>query len=1048
MEHFLQNENTCTNQMSAAVRLLLYIHSNLQKPAYYEPSISSNLTKLIIFPKCPLETSLLAGAALVSVTVINSMSDEDCLQSFSQFLLENGTTNNDLLQISYYYGLLTSVKPIILIGQSNLSEEQPFLFTILERVIKLCSKITKYEYHCFHLLRMWTLKFLEICSQVTLESENNYRIETSGSSLQEIIKLCKNNLENPTKGVSDLCFEALVDTLKVSHINLDEEESKTLEEDILSHTKASKWTQKTKYILLKAMLTVYGKDKILDATLPSNLTWSLTSPHLVHAGANLYSLLLTGITTEEWKATFAPVLLRSLLDEDPGVRRACLDQWLPVTIERVELAGELILQELAATQSEAALVARLSVMKIHKRLGKEFQANEVESHSFLKHCLLHASPSVRSQAFGLICDAKKKGSVPSEDERKLVLTFLSEDGSDSCAKFRQTIESSFSVLCSRCRDNGSMIFRNKLKDRDAHDLNDITEFLDECMKILIHHLLPGGNYQRKIFSLGLLVIFTNSFFNFKTGKGSNKKSGNGDPSKFVKFANDQEKMLLFQNHHFVTLALNIEDHMSDVKEKSCEILEMFEPADKAYEELFKKMRSLIQSPKDSNCEAGSLLAKLLAKWKRPDTVSNENICDFLFKQVQNGLVKFRENVLECSRESAMYGVIMALRRCLLDHDSAERNSFSQIKLSSLVSELENISDLMLTILCGGSGSGTNPDFQKMASAINNIIANDNEDTDADDISIPEDHQLALSAAWHNLKECILMVGGLVSCLRHDTSPSPDSCDAISLEDTQRCCDLLRRVITRCRHKGVIEASNIASGQIAASLLASNISASQQMPENILTELFQQLQSSWSQSSYTRRGAGLPGLIQKFVASEPSSRPRSLLPLTVTRLLEITALGADTGAEAEDSPASHCLHILKCLVQDASVARHIAPHITDITRACLATFASKSWSVRNAGLQLLGGLTPRIVGQKKMREDTGSYNNVAVLEVVSRFPGLVELLVAQLAASRGARGCLVAASVVPVLTVLARMESSGPDTVTEMVTNCVSNFVGSPVLTVR
>ena len=178
MEHFLQNEeNTCTNQMSAAVRLLLYIHSNLQKPAYYEPSISSNLTKLIIFPKCPLETSLLAGAALVSVTVINSMSDEDCLQSFSQFLLENGTTHNDLLQISYYYGLLTSVKPIILIGQSNLSEEQPFLFTILERVIKLCSKITKYEYHCFHLLRMWTLKFLEICSQVTLESENNYRID-------------------------------------------------------------------------------------------------------------------------------------------------------------------------------------------------------------------------------------------------------------------------------------------------------------------------------------------------------------------------------------------------------------------------------------------------------------------------------------------------------------------------------------------------------------------------------------------------------------------------------------------------------------------------------------------------------------------------------------------------------------------------------------------------------------------------------------------------------------------------------------------------------
>ena len=146
--------------------------------------------------------------------------------------------------------------------------------------------------------------------------------------------------------------------------------------------------------------------------------------------------------------------------------------------------------------------------------------------------------------------------------------------------------------------------------------------------------------------------------------------------------------------------------------------------------------------------------------------------------------------------------------------------------------------------------------------------------------------------------------------------------------------------------------------------------------------------------------------------------------------------------------SHSLHILKSLVQDAVVARDIPPHITEVTSLCLETFSSSSWSVRNAGLQLLGGLTPRIVGQKKMKDDLEGYNNVNMAEILSRFPGLIPILMAKLTQARSSDKCLLDPCVVPILTVLARIETNIPSESSEMVLSGVLNFTDNPVLAVR
>ena len=1044
--------------VTSAVRLLLYVLTRLERPLEAaSPPLTGVLRQVTTDPRCPLETALLAGAVSAASTALHSDSDEGCLHTFSVLLSD---TNNHLTAISYLSGILTTTKSVLLMGQDKNSNVL-FIFSLLEKICDLCAQSTRYDYHSFLLLRRWCSKCLEISKQIKSESENTYTVDIKVQSISDLIEICRNNFENPIKGVSELCYESYRDILEMASICLDPKECLTLEDRLLNEVQRLSWSLKTKYIQLSALVERLGVERVLagQENVACQLSQCLTSPHLVHAGTDLYLKIISRAEADGWCAQFGPVLVSCLLEDNAGVRLACQEQWLAATLHHVKDSQIYIVTELGKNKTDPAMVGLLTVFKICKNLGLEIQMADVNLRELVEECLFHSDSSIRCAALGLLCHAKKKGSVPAGEDLELVLKFLSKAGPDSSAKFRQSIQSSFSVLCSRCRDCAALLVRNSHRQKEVNTerLEEITEFLDKCLKVLISNLLPGGNYQRKIFSLDLLVVFINNFYNFKSGQGANKKSGNGDPTDFVKIANQNDKMCLFEDEIFKILALNLEDHMSDVKEKTYQVLSLFSPSDEIISELFLVMTKLINSSKEGICETGSLIAKLLCNWNTNTEIlkeSTDSICDFLLKAFKSTLEKCRENFLVCARDSPLYGVILSLRKCLLDENSVERFSFNQEKLKTLISTLEETSDMMLTVLCGeiGESKSKNPDFKEMARAINSLLS-DCDYNDAGegegDVSIPEDHQLVLSAAWHSLKETVLLTGHLVHRLQLRLLPAEDCSDCLSLEDTQRCCRLLRTVVSLCRHKGVIEASTAASGLVASSLLSSDIQDFSSLPRSMMEEMFSQLESSWSNSSFTRRAAGMPGMIQKLVASESSNKPRQLLPFAIRRLTEI-AESPSADAETEDSPSSHSLHILRGVVQDARIARELGPFVTQITALCLETFSSGSWSVRNAGLQLFGALTPRIVGQKKMKEDTESYNIVSLTEIVARFPGLVQLLLQKLTGSCETDGaCLVEPCVVPIMTLLARMESRSQESdLADRVRSCVGKFKASPVLSVR
>ncbi len=80
--------------------------------------------------------------------------------------------------------------------------------------------------------------------------------------------------------------------------------------------------------------------------------------------------------------------------------------------------------------------------------------------------------------------------------------------------------------------------------------------------------------------------------------------------------------------------------------------------------------------------------------------------------------------------------------------------------------------------------------------------------------------------------------------------------------------MISKILTRCRHKGVIEASSLAIGEFSRTLLSDPY-----LHSNIPGELLEATLVGLKDDrfvSVTRRAAGLPMLINSIVTAEPRS----------------------------------------------------------------------------------------------------------------------------------------------------------------------------------
>ena len=231
----------------------------------------------------------------------------------------------------------------------------------------------------------------------------------------------------------------------------------------------------------------------------------------------------------------------------------------------------------------------------------------------LNRCLIHSNDEVRSAAFSALCHVKKKSSVPSRAEMKMIQDFIQLNLAVDSAAFRQELISDFTTWLVRLRDCSVALFRKKAENAVWRPL---VECVNEILLCLFANLFPGANYQRLISSLELLRVLHQCFFNYQPCVGINKasKSDISDPLALVRHVQSCcHLMEFYQKAHMEKLLLATLHYMIDVKSLASEILAFFPPDQTAIRTVLKKALLLACSCKFSECETAALLFGLCLK---------------------------------------------------------------------------------------------------------------------------------------------------------------------------------------------------------------------------------------------------------------------------------------------------------------------------------------------------------------------------------------------------------------------------------------------------
>ncbi|CAB4056617.1 unnamed protein product [Lepeophtheirus salmonis] len=718
----------------------------------------------------------------------------------------------------------------------------------------------------------------------------------------------------------------------------DPEYSRRLNESRTYLTFKKSWKSKIKYGLL---YVIHSRIRSIEddcsesiKELSIGLIESLASNFLASLGSNLYSVLLKSMKAETWINEFLPLLINIFPNPDSVSIEYVKNLWIPsiVKILPLECANFLYSRLSQGESSPASISVQLCILKTQRMNGFLSDLNE-NIFDRLNEVKDHFDSHVRISCFSVICQKLNKGSPPSKKEFELFLSIIRDNLNIDSSSFRQKLVSHFTVMLLRVRDFCiSSLKKNSLEEIIKYFM----EGINNLEKYLVKHVYPSGNYQITITSLCLLEVLSQVFYESKGD--IIKTSGVKSSEPLLIYVQKEYGFLNFhyQEKNRQILLRSLLHYMEDVRKIAKKILFRFpEPSNTERGLILKNAERLSNSPKISECESASDYYEILNAW-RGDTANNKFFDAFLIKY--NSLMdKFScngdYNVLQVVKEeSSMHGILLALRKYSFIY---EQEKITNLCLVRLVEALERSVQTMLRIM-NPDNEEENPSFEKMGVSIQSYL----EDEDEIPIEISGDHQLLLSCAWLNIKECALLSGFIVKSCHLVTHPEESEIFTLSQDLVDRCCKIVMTILRCCRHKGIMEGTNLAVEDIATRLLSEK-SPWKEIPMNILEKVLKEI--VFQSSSTTRRSAGIPMLLQGLVSSEAKLRP------------------------------SHALHILKSLVNNSSISSGISPFLEKLFICCVNNFSSDSWGIRNASLQLFGALQPRLIGQKKLRDDDSEHN---------------------------------------------------------------------------
>ncbi|KAJ7360154.1 hypothetical protein OS493_018142 [Desmophyllum pertusum] len=842
-------------------------------------------------------------------------------------------------------------------------------------------------------------------------------------------------------GLAVTLFSLLLDLHKDEEIarkSLDEQFYTSLRDKVLGLP----WHVKGRYGLICLLLSYVGLRQILEKqpTLLDDLIRCLGVNQLTSPSTNAFKAFLEWGRkdqakvelkkqeqtefTKQWEKSWQAALFRAITSKDRSLQKnACL-YWLPCVLKCIPESLGSLLKELRdaydkegtarnTTERTRAFSAYLAVLKVSRSLAllQTEDLDEIPLHQGLTH--LH--DDIRATALSVISLTPKTAEPLSAVEQKLLRKFLPHNLNTACAPFRQTLFVSMKKILGRVRDSSLILLKEHCQLHTVQGkedcvlprtLNTMFEFVTWLFDLAVACFFPGASYQRQ-----------------KTVKWQPDKKKGQPPALchlLVSLANKHGYFEFFSTRSAVIMFGCIESPYADIRDTAVYLLQehfswpvilLGNDSTASASLLIHKALTLARSPKVQDCESAAALFQLIHSkvgmaiqllvrgCKTPailDSKSHGKLCSAvqMLQQLLAELkihVKAAQDMTLASQNTPGHGISLAMAQCVevtyLDINKVEEDldcwRHLQTVLQDTVDTAVHIITFMLDMLCGKQSTDTN--IGEALDEISSLSINEVETKEP--FSVQSHKDVVISCCWLHIKYACHLLAVIFekTTIQLGYTSMPTLLDE---ETLTRIAETAWKVIIQCRHQGVVQHCRVSFMKICQCLFHASQLCLHSLPNRWLDDMLNTVSSSSSVTSVTRRSAGLPVVFCCILSCEPTSGQRPLLKHCMKSLLDTAASPLPIVIDQhKDLPQVHAINILKALYQDTSLGCEVLQYASQGTVMAVSGFASSSWAVRNASMQLFGSLVKRMLGQRRGTDDDSEMNTISAMDFFNSYPAL-------------------------------------------------------------
>nr|XP_060641919.1 tRNA (32-2'-O)-methyltransferase regulator THADA-like isoform X2 [Anolis sagrei ordinatus] len=1016
-------------------------------------------------------------------------------------------------------GLLSCCKKEILSCRLDGHKQSCLLLDVLFPVVlALMEEPMDRHYYCFQVFSLWLQSFRENLDEIW-KAAGGRVLGDNSSLLQRLTQLLWNNAESPVEGISEsirCSFQLLLESYSLECDHFEARERPFFEE-VLQRMILMPWQARARYFALVSVLPYLGPEKVLDLykELPGHLLSCLSTNHLCPVAAEVYKTFLQlqrkawmeghGHVSEEelsqkWACPWLPTLSIALMSPNTFLQNHASSHLLGCTL-RLFPASSALLAESFCGGHASQLWAWVALVNAQKAVTGALPADTATLER-LASCFSSKEENIRLAALGLLCATPRTNQALTGTEIRLLQEFLLLNLNCDSSAFRQLLQASMKKALVRMRDSSLAILRAKAPNKKSQSNLEVSvqpgehrdssliqavDFVEWLMQLCLSSVTPGSNYQRRKTSLLLLTAVMETCTD--TWSPERKK---GQPPRnmamLLNWARSKGCWDYFCQANTLTLLSCLQDSTNEIRELASELLVCYFPPafpTSITVALFQQAQEAISSPRVQEAESGAVLMKTILQKldvcalrqlfpAAEEELGEQGQClcflEHLFRVLHDHFAIARQNLLQAACTTPIHGVVLALRRCLLEVpevlDSMRRLQLAprwQAFLNDLVNTAKDINSFLLGMLQGKPSSSTDqsasaPSFADMGNAIGSLIQlgkewGSPEALEEDSVLLSEEHSLILTCCWVSVKEIGLLLGGLIEKVL-PLAPPGDCGQLLPLQVVHLAAEIFQDTLLKCRHWGAVEGCSMGFTKFCTALLRHPDQELQAIPETMQTQGLVLLRSPRSRS-ITRRAAGFPMLFLCIVAGEDPTKSRPLLASCVKTLLALASEPLPCNwDQTVDLPQVSAVHVLQTLVRGSGLGTALHKYIAPMLTLLLQALSSPSWAMRNAAIQLFGALTVRLLGQKRTREDSASQEGLSSEAFFSSYPQLRGILLEELTSAvtggtqRG-KLCLYP-SLYAILTFLAKLQPSAdvPNSDSICFLESLIQLSGNPIYAVR